>query len=103
MSTVADVLDRAADVIVERGHHKGSYEGWDGTVCAGGALRVAITGKPFTRFTGAGEAVTYMSARDRLCDLLGSPIARWNDAPDRTADEVIAALREAARRERDAS
>jgi putative intracellular protease/amidase len=102
MSTVADVLDRAADVIAERGHCKGDYEGPDGSVCAIGALLVAIAGGPADPLN-ARQFHTYMSARDWASDVVGNAVARWNDAPERTADEVIAALREAARRERGAA
>jgi hypothetical protein len=102
MSTVADVLDRAADVIAERGLCKRDYEGRDGSVCAVGAIRVAVTGRARTGFS-LGQFVTYKSASDWASDVVGSPVARWNDAQERTADEVIAALREAARRERGAA
>jgi hypothetical protein len=102
MSTVADVLDRAADVIVERGHHKRNYVGLDGSVCAVGAIRVAIAGGPVSPLR-IDQFDTYRSAQAWASDVVGSPISRWNDAPERTAGEVIAALREAARRERGAA
>jgi hypothetical protein len=102
MSTVADVLDRAADVIAERGLCKGSFEGPDGSVCAGGALRVALTGGP-TNPLGDDQFGTYMYAVHRMTDVVDDVVVNWNDAPQRTADDVIAALQEAARRERGAA
>jgi putative intracellular protease/amidase len=102
MSTMADVLDWIADVIAERGLSKRDYEGPGGTVCAVGAIRVAIAGGPRTPLN-ARQFDTYRLAHDWASDVVGNAVARWNDAPKRTADEVIAALREAARRERGAA
>jgi hypothetical protein len=105
MSTVADVLDRAADVIAERGHYKGDYEGPGGEVCVAGAIRVAVTGTAMPHPKTADRTRHVIgSAYNSLGRAIGDPIITyWNDAPGRPADEVIAALREAARRERGAA
>lgn len=42
--TPAAVLERAADLIAERGWHKGSYENSDGCLCVWGAVNVAALG-----------------------------------------------------------
>lgn len=97
--TEAELYERAAREIETRGHHKGDY-GDDRfrpntcRVCLIGALNAASAGSPFAR-----EVYYDLSA---LLEVLGYPYdflaAEWNDAPERTADEVIAVLREAAKR-----
>lgn len=84
----------AADYIEAHGLHKGSYREMGALermprVCAIGAIVMA---------TDDGGARS--SAGIRLAEFIGLSkdhgIPDWNDAPERTADEVIAALRGAA-------
>lgn len=105
-----EILLKAAQVIESNGHFKGDFvdfdeieraywkEGaelvWsDCPVCAYGAINIAACGQP-TRLSAAGERAAAAFARH-----LGIPrsgIGTWNDAPDRTVAEVVAALRECA-------
>jgi hypothetical protein len=99
---VAAVLERAADVIVERGWCQGVFH-CGSSVCAVGAISVVVNGDPIP--------VDRMPATDAfdlwLHDHRDLPpygedglISDWNDEPGRTADEVITALRECAAAER---
>lgn len=80
---VADVLDGAADHIEKYGHHKGSGfagPGSDTAACVLGALTIAA--QCHLRTTAAAERAVRTT--------LGDPsIARWNDAPERTEQEVL--------------
>jgi hypothetical protein len=98
---VADVLERAADLIETVGHCKRRH--WEfispnyGTrtaYCAIGAITAVSSGRP------------YMHALWALrTEIYGPPegwapyqtIPAWNDAPERTAAEVIDMLRQAAK------
>lgn len=107
----AAILDRAADVIERNGLHKGSFCAMgpdlpkllsNRACCARGAINFAANGENPQQTSDAGEL-----AHDALCRHLGisgnvdQSVADWNDAPDRTAEQVIAALRGAARAERE--
>lgn len=65
-------------------------EGPNGERCAIRAINQAAGG-----YTDAAEA-----AQHRLRQIVGDSISNWNDDPDRTKAEVIAALRTAAAQER---
>jgi hypothetical protein len=83
---VADVLDGAADIIERDGWCQGALER-DGAVCAIGALTMAM--RPTV-------------ARDRAFAALarrlgGDSVARWNDAPERTKQEVLDLFRTSGR------
>lgn len=88
--TARDVLLAAAVRIEVRGHCQGASER-DGRCCVVGA---------FDRATG--DAALHRKACDKLSGYLDLPgpsmpaVVAWNDAPGRTAAEVIAALRGAA-------
>lgn len=83
---VRDVLLGAAEVIAERGWCQGRYLDSSGAVCIEGSLRRAAQPSHDHLF----EACL---AVDRN---VGRDIVAWNDAPGRTAEEVIAKLREVA-------
>jgi hypothetical protein len=123
-TTSAEILLKAADVIERNGHHKGDFanldEIWkaeeeegiklsrtDCPVCTRGAINIVVAGDPddcgsYGSFTD--------SAAQSLADHLGlestvdvpsehhviGAIAEWNDAPERTAEQVVTALRECA-------
>lgn len=94
------VLLRAAEIIRERGLHKGSYGRAGKAVCAMGAIHEAECG-----YWAPADRVFSTQAAMRLQMLLNETderldILRWNDAPDRTADEVVATLRAAAQHSR---
>lgn len=95
--TLAELLDQAADVVVERGFHQGWFcanDDGSGPVCIRGALSVAATGSAlpqgWTKLLD--EAISLL---DEACD--ATLIERWNDTTGRTADEVVELLRATAR------
>ncbi|MFE9372310.1 hypothetical protein ACFYM2_21420 [Streptomyces sp. NPDC006711] len=112
---LAAVYRKAANIIRENGHHQGAY--LDGTllltrtrqtvpVDATGALSLVITGAPVPPADLIDcpqlyqDAVAFLSRRIRSAIVDTDPeerIADWNDEPERTADEVIAALESVAR------
>jgi hypothetical protein len=86
--TPSQVLRKAAEVIEEFGWIQGEYGGADEGYCVDGAIQCAAHGA-YDRFL----------ARSLLCGYLrASWLPLWNDAPERTKDQVIAALRAAAER-----
>jgi hypothetical protein len=100
--TPAQLLNRAADILDERGWFQGNYVGATGCVCALGARHLAVTeldGNP-TRATFATGA-EFETALDRIYGALQTDstdgIADWNDAEGRTKEEVQELLRRAAK------
>jgi hypothetical protein len=103
--TVTD-LRAAADIIERNGWHQGNYFLPDDPkppqecrVCALGAIHVAIHGQPWSpMFDSEQEDRTLkaFAAASRFVDGPWGSLVGWNDEPDRTAEEVIAALRGAA-------
>jgi hypothetical protein len=90
---VADVLDGAADLIEKVGWAQGMWRTDKGEVCITQAIADA---SPF-RTCSYREVVP-------LRDVIGLPwdmsLVRWNDAPGRTEQEVLDALRASAKAER---
>ena len=86
--TVRDVLTRAGD-LVEAGWCQGSYSRIvDGQLrcCAIEAICRAVV-----------HTVEATEARELVCRVVGSAsLSGWNDAPERTQVEVVAAFRKAA-------
>lgn len=106
---VADVLDEAANIIRRNGHHKGSFcdpnakaPHRDRACCAYGAVNLAANQRTPQKLSDIGDL-----AHDALCahigisGMEGDSLADWNDAAERTAAEVIAALEGAAAAERE--
>ena len=93
--TEPSIYAKAIDVIHDRGHHKGQYEGWPaghGPVCADGAIRVACHGTPHSSVhSGCSGACIRSSVR--LDHSVGTAIMCWNDAPERTKEDVILLLK----------
>lgn len=92
------ILEKALEVLDERGHHKGNYYDPDsGAVCAFGALNVAVHGEaachPFSVKGRRGEVLT------RLADAAGvtytHEIPSWNDDPNTTPEDVKLAFKRA--------
>ena len=106
----AAILDEAANVIRRNGLHQGSF-------CDDGPLRktddpldfacctyLAANHEHPRRTSDRSEAAYGALVRHLgISDELGNTVADWNDAPDRTAEQVIAALEAAARAEREAA
>ena len=81
--SVADVLERAADVVAKPGGWMQGSMGSDGCYCAWGAIIAAsVTGDP-------SKACRFFSG------FVGGMV-QFNDTPGRTQSEVVAKLREAA-------
>lgn len=114
---IADVLDRAAVDITEHGLHKGAYvemdDAKDITVdapcCAAGAINRVVNGHPLRDFHGD----DCLAVKEALLEYLGvdlvdeddqhlsfedydDRIAKWNDEPERTAEQVVDTFRAAA-------
>lgn len=111
----ADLLERAANRIERYGHCKDLYytggdEAYPFTApsCARGAIRLSAGFDPYgeNAFPPAEvyDAEAWLSRLlwDRGDARLRS-VTAWNDMPERTADEVVAALRFAARKARAAA
>lgn len=78
-------LLKAAQYIREHGHCKGSFVTKSGEVCAMGAIQAV------------GPLFPALIVLEKVICGGSMSIALWNDAPERTASEVIAALEKAAR------
>jgi hypothetical protein len=104
---ISDVLDRAADKIAPegawtqktyarstpKGRGVGVYSPKAICWCAVGAI-FAVAGR---------DGVVAVRVAIALREYLAvSGVAHWNDEPERKQEEVVTALREAARREREA-
>lgn len=107
------VLDFAADVIERRGwagkkeaeehDDPNSYDPWGlegGPVCIEGAI-IAVLGRGEFQTTYSVTKCDAYKAVHQYLDLFpGSRLFNWNDRPERTQEEVVAALRGAAAVER---
>lgn len=92
--TTPTVWAKAKAEIQHRGWHKGwFYDQNDpkaiAPVCLGGAICVVTTGDPVADMDHRADA-----ALTKLMDRLGMQVAPWNDAPERTLDDVYALLDE---------
>lgn len=89
----SDILLRARDVLIEHGHAKYALVNSDGQHCALGAVFVSAGLGPYGRPLVSGDecdrALIYL--REQICKQgTGDPgISAWNNALERTADEVI--------------
>ena len=90
--SVADVLERAADLIEPEGKWtQGKYGSHDSCMCAKGAIY--HVGAWDER---ADEALEAVYAILPSTGIISDRLVAWNDAPERTQAEVVAKLREAA-------
>ncbi len=83
---IAELLERAADVVQERGWTQGQLEDERGRVCARQALGIAAGRKPLQD--------AWLFAVDQSGSLT---LARWNDSVCRSKRQCVAALRRWAR------
>ena len=98
----SEILDRAADLIEERGWTQGWYCGPTGELCAAGAMFVAIGLRPagWTAPEHPAHRRAMVAFERHLMDTFDYFGAHnWNDEPGRTQAEVVNALRAAARAE----
>lgn len=89
MSSAADVLERAAELLERDGWCQRQLHHCDGSRCVRGAIIDAALE------VGEGSLPPSEWLRRHLGAKRSLP--EWNDDPGRTADEVIAKLREAAK------
>lgn len=96
---IGQILLNAADLIERRGHTKNVRQDAAGRICLHGAIGLAITGDALWM-----EPAEF-TVTERLHDFrpdvgtfsyYGWEVAKWNNMPERTAEEVIALLRGAA-------
>lgn len=100
---ITEALRGAAGIIAERGHAKGMLEDTDGRVCAIGALRIACFGTARNRgrydqgfdWDLYDDIYSHLESyiHDELCV---DGVMLYNDEPERTQAEVVAAFRAAA-------
>lgn len=98
----SEVLDKAADIIERGGLCKSKLQAGDAR-CARGAIMDAMgmTISGFFISEPKFRAVDYTLARAIYGnEHVSDAVAHWNNAPERTADEVIAMLRAVAATER---
>lgn len=94
--TVSDNLNRAADIMIERGHCKRNYRDRDGRVCLLGAVYTALYGDATID---ADVAVTlHLSDEVRYLGERAWPLKphQWNDRDETTEAMAIGFLHEAA-------
>lgn len=94
-------LDRAADLIEQRGLAHGHFQTPDGALCSLGALRVAIWGEVADIPNGDPYWPIYITAGEWLAEIIRpESIVFWNDSHQQR--KVVAGLRRAARLAREA-
>lgn len=95
-SEAADVLRDAAEYIGEYGWIQGDLEDqFTGSVCALGAITRAM--RDGWNDHGALEALRrHLGLAPQTRDFILHPVARWNDEKERTAEDVILAMKRAA-------
>lgn len=93
--TTCELRLKAAEVIETRGWCQGAHSNSRGQVCALGALAAVVGRDPYDDPLTDEEAAALraMGFKSHYGPEL-EPIWKWNDAPDRTKEEVIAKLRE---------
>ena len=97
MQLAKDILNKAADLIEEKGHCKERFKDDDGKMCMMGAVTEAFISQPFSWNQEDELASTLWEA---VYDEIGHDnlVSTWNDDPERQPYEVINALRFAAKR-----
>jgi hypothetical protein len=89
---IADVLDDAADLLERAGWIQGKTGDPDGARCALGAI-AGVTAYP-------DSSEIFVRSALRIEEAVGGSLALWNDAPERTKQQVLDTFRLAAKQER---
>lgn len=92
LNPVGQCLMDGADRIRKHGHAKKVLRSPEGGYCIVGALYDVKEKVPFTAIYNGVAAAAFRAIEAKTCD----SILGWNDAPERTAEEVIAVLESAA-------
>lgn len=99
--TTSEILAAAADQLEEHGWFQGGpYEGTFGDlpnipVCLWTALHIVVNGCETTSDWSENDPIV-SRCLDVVEDIVGMPPVAWNEGRERTGQEVIAVLREAA-------
>lgn len=96
LDEASKVLLRAADYIEEHGWCQNEMHTLDGSACLEGAIQYAISGRLMRFDEGLESANLFCDALTRIDLAVDRPAFKWNDAPGRTKEEVVAKLREVA-------
>ena len=97
LTDVQKVLLGAAQLIRERGHCKYVFEDVHGSLCARGAIAAAECKTHWELPWPPAGAALHFARTLTWHEVDGVPdIGDWNNAPERTAAEVVAALEQAA-------
>lgn len=95
--TAAEVLEKAAEYIERHGWYQGGVNGPGASTCAAGAVNYLTWGSRDGSTYNEGQDTVRCEAFDYLRARLPElDIASWNDAPERTREEVCQKLREVA-------
>lgn len=98
--TVAQILRKAAEALRKKGHTKGTRLNHAGQMCAIGAIEHVTNGNYIDDSDAAvkalGEHVPQSPIERHTRNPISWAIADWNNAPERTAEEVIATFEAAA-------
>lgn len=99
MEALSEQLERTADYIEQHGHTKGVLENSDGAVCAVGAVLKAV-GCNVNVYQPVVRAVELYIAPPNVSFSAWRNVVVWNNAPERSPQEVIDAFRGAAKQQR---
>jgi hypothetical protein len=95
-------LERAAELVLEKGHIKGQLKGGDGSICMLQSLREAsgveaLEGDVNATTDAIADAQARYRAAERAVELkIGTSICGWNNEQGRTKEGVAAKLKEVA-------
>jgi hypothetical protein len=105
---IADVIEKAAEIVEKNGLHKGylydeaqADEGTKPAECpvdVVGAINIAVFGKPSWPSEERPGSRLAQAAVLALGETVGKPVPGWNDEDERVVDDVVTNLWEAAER-----
>lgn len=93
------ILEKAADIITTKGWTQNNYTDKDGRVCLVEAINQAACTMCSTAQTriGAADSAAYALRKHLYLSPFNTPnLVAWNDDPQRTAEDVILALKQTA-------
>lgn len=96
MSTQQDLFMEAARILTVDGWRQGALGPDCGPNCASGALARAAKCHPDDENRTIYGGTRYYYARCYFEGFIGARMVSWNDAPERTAEDVILAFKRAA-------